>query len=297
VTSTLKSSFPGVVALLVVGCATGGARQSAGTALLGSRQAVLESIDDQYVREDGAAARKAQFELAPGRHTVQVSLESNATAMRAPSDRAKTITVCFHAREGRSYLAQPIIEGNRWRAEIVDESTGASVSRACADPQETSPAVEGLTLPSSPMATEPPPSAPLPVPARTLIRDPDLPGSAVTAGVGFCFGGESLYRVSFADGPDKNLRAGRGVLVTVGGLWTPLWIDDRFGLGAGGSIGWKYDNITAMNGSVSLARFPLSATVHSLIRISKLLFTVLSAGVTKEVGGKISGKGFAARTS
>ena len=132
------------------------------------------------------------------------------------------------------------------------------------------------------------------MPSRPLGRDSNLPGSGLTAGVGFFVGGESLYTVSFTNGPDRNLNAGRGVLVTVGGLWTPLWIDDQFGFGAGASAGWKYDAIEASNGAISLTRFPLSATIHSLIRINKVWFTLLSGGLTKELGGEVSGSGFAA---
>src|SRR6185436_18933688 len=105
-------------------------------------------------------------------------------------------------------------------------------------------------------------------------------------------GGDSLYKATFTNGPERNLNAGRGVLVTAGGLWTPLWIDDQFGFGVGASAGWKHDSISASNGEVKLTRFPLTGTVHSLIRINKQWFTLLTAGLTKEVGGEISGSGF-----
>ena len=87
------------------------------------------------------------------------------------------------------------------------------------------------------------------------------------------------------------------MLVTAGGLWTPLWIEDQFGFGAGASAGWKFDSIEAANGSISLTRFPLSATVHGLILINSQWFALVAGGLTKEVGGKVSGTGFAASAS
>jgi hypothetical protein len=277
---TLRSLPWVVIAPLVLGCATSSPRPGAATAILGSRRTVVESIDEQYIRGDGANASKAQFEIPAGRHTVEVSLETDSTAMQRPADSANTLTVCFNAIAGQSYLTRPIFEAARWRAEIVDASTGVPVSSGWT---ASAPGLEEKVRPAS-----------LPVPSRPLARDSNLPGSGLTAGVGFFFGGESLYKVTFIDAPDRNLNAGRGVLVTVGGLWTPLWIDDQFGFGAGASASWKYDSIEASNGSVSLTRFPLSATVHSLIRIDKLWFTLISGGLTKELGGEVSGRGFAA---
>ena len=299
--STLKPSSWGVtallVALLVMGCATSSPRPGAATAILGSQQIVVESIDERYVRDDSASPSRARFEIPPGRHAIEVSLEADSTALRLPADSAKTLTVCFDAVAGRSYLTQPIFEAGRWRAEVVDESTGAAVSSGCAEVQETTTEAQAPAMAPSPIWQETPRPASLPVPSRPLGRDSDLPGSGLTAGVGFFFGGESLYTVSFVEGPDRNLKAGRGVLVALGGLWTPWWIDDQFGFGAGASLGWKYDSIAASNGGVSLTRFPLSATVHSLIRLNKVWFTLLSGGLTKEVGGEVSGSGFASTAS
>ena len=294
---TSRSPSWGVVALVLVGCATSSPRPGATSAILGLRGTVLESIDERYIRDDSADASKAQFEIPAGRRTIEVSLESDSTALRVPADRRQTITVCFDAVAGRTYLSQPIFEADRWRAEIVDASTGVAVSSGCAEVHETATATPAPATASSPSLEEKVRPSSLPVPSRPLDRDSKLPGSGLTAGVGFFFGGEALYTVSFTNGPDRDLNAGRGVLVTVGGLWTPLWIDDQFGFGGGASAGWKHDAIEAANGSVSLTRFPLTATVHSLIRINKDWFTLLSGGLTKEVGGEVSGSGFAASDS
>jgi hypothetical protein len=296
---TAKSAWWGVVALVVAGCATSSPRSDATSAILGSRKTVVESIDERSVRGDGANASQAQFEIPPGRHTVEVTLETDAAALRRPDEGAKAITVCFNAVAGRSYLTQPLFEAGRWRPEIVDRSTGLAVSSGCAEPPEpaSSAGQAPATARSPTLELDESRSASLPVASRPLARDSNLPGTGLTAGVGFFFGGESLYTVSFTDAPDRNLSAGRGVLVTVGGLWTPLWLDDRFGFGGGVHAGWKYDSIEASNGSVSLTRFPLSATFHSLIRLDKRWFTLLSVGLTKEVGAAVSGNGFAATAS
>jgi hypothetical protein len=293
--STLKAPSWSAVAILVglltLGCATSGWRPSGATALLGSRGTIVESIDEQYVRGDGPGASKAQFEIPPGRHAIEVSLETDAPAAGDRTDRANTITVCFNALAGQRYVTQAIFEADRWQARIVDTSTGATVSGACAETPDSTETASAVGL------EQKLPPASLPVPSRPRVHDPNPPGSGLTAGVGFFFGGESLYTVSFLNGPDRNLNAGRGVLVTVGGLWTPLWIEDQIGFGAGASAGWKFDSIEAANGSISLTRFPLTATVHGLIPISRQWFALVSAGLTKEMGGTVSGTGFAATAS
>jgi hypothetical protein len=297
----VKSPSWGVVALFVAGCATSSSRPDTTNAILGSRKTVVESIDERSLRDDGADASQAQFEIPPGRHTLEVTLATDAAALRRSGEGAKAIRVCFDAVAGHSYVTQPLFEAGQWRPEIVDRSTGRAVASGCAEAPEPEPAPSAAQAP----ATAPPPnpeldkqhSVSLPVPSSPLVRDSNLPGTGLVAGVGFFFGGESLYAVSFTNAPDRNLSAGRGVLVALGGLWTPLWLDDRFGFGVGVQAGWKYDSIEASNGSISLTRFPLSTTVHSLIRIDKRWFTLLSVGLTKEVAASVSGSGFAATAS
>lgn len=285
----------GVFALLIVGCATTHPTREAGSAILESRRTVVASIDD--LRAGGTNDPEAKFEIPAGRHSVDVGLPSVATAMPRPADPGKTITVCFDAIANRRYVTQPIFEGDRWRPEIVDIFARVAVSSACAEMHETIGAANDSAMASAPRLEQKLGPASLPVPPRPLLRDLKLPGTGLTAGVGFFGGGDSLYRVEFDNGRDQVLTAGRGVLATIGALWTPLWIDDQFGFGAGASMGWKYDSITASNGEVWLTRFPLTATVHTLIRLSKRWFALLSGGLGKEVGGKISGSGLAAEAN
>jgi hypothetical protein len=281
--------------LLTVGCATTHSMGDAGSAILESRKTVVESIDDRNLRAGGTDESEAKFEIPAGRHSVEVGLPSVSTATPAPADPGKTITVCFDASAGRSYKTQPVFEGDRWRPEIVDVGAGIVVSRTCAEMPEKNAAINDPALAVAAPLEQKISSASLPVPPRP--RDPNLPGSGLTGGVGFFAGGDSLYKVALDTGMDRFINAGRGVLVTVGGLWTPVWVDDQVGFGAGASVGWKYDTIEASNGEVSLTRFPLTATVHSLIRFNKRWFTLLSGGLTKEIGGEMSGSGFAANAS
>ena len=259
---TLKSPAWGLIALLVVGCATSSPRPGAGTAILGSSRTVIESIDEQNIREDGADPRRlsSRFRRAatPSR-SAWIRLDGLAPSSRQREDHHGL----FRRRRG-SRLSDPTdLRSGSVAGQIVDALL-ASPCPGCAEIQETTTAAQAPATAASPSLEETHRPASLPVPSRPLVRDSQLPGSGLTAGVGFCFGGESLYTVSFLNAPDRNLNAGRGVLVTVGGLWTPLWIDDQFGFGAGASAGWKYDSIEASNGAVSLTRFPLTATAHSL---------------------------------
>jgi hypothetical protein len=278
------------------GCATGHARADATSATLGSERTLIENIDERNVRGDGAEASNARFELPPGRHSVEVSLEKAPATSRRRDESAQGIAVCFAAVAGHSYRTRPVFGAGRWHPEIVDESIGATVSSGCAD-TGAELAVQPAATVASVQLDENSRPASLPVPSRPASRDSTLPGTGVTAGVGFFFGGETLYTVTFTNAPERSLSAGRGVLVTVGGQWTPLWIDDQFGFGAGAALGWKYDSIEASNGTVSLRRFPLDLTVHSVIRVNSHWFALLSGGATKELANEVSGNGFAATAS
>jgi hypothetical protein len=294
--SLTRTSWFVALGAAAAGCATGHAREDAMSATLGSDRTLIENIDERNVRGEDAEASKARFELPPGRHSVEVSLERDSSTSRRQDESAQGIAMCFAAVAGHRYRTKPVFEAGRWHPEIVDESTGLTVSSGCAD-TSAEPAVQAPATVASRRLDENSRPASLPVPSRPVSRDSRLPGTGVTAGVGFFFGGETLYTVTFTNAPERNLSAGRGVLVTVGGLWTPLWIDDQFGFGAGAAIGWKYDSIEASNGTVSLKRFPLNLTVHSVIRINSHWFALLSGGGTKELAKEVSGNGFAAAAS
>jgi hypothetical protein len=295
-----RAAHPGFAALamLLQACATAGPPPDASMAVIASQGTVVHTIDDRNVRDDTADPSRARFEIPPGRHTVEVSLHDGA-ASPAGQEAPKVIAVCFGAEAGHTYRTRAVVEGGQWRPEVIDEVTEAAVQRPCpATPEPDAPvaaaqapATEG-PAPSRP--TSLPVAASLPMVTTPVPLDTNLPGSGLNVGLGFFFGGKSLFDATFINAPDRSLSAGRGVQISVGGLWTPLWVEDRVGFGVGGSLGWKYDSISAVNGSASLRRFPVSATAHSLIRLNRRWFTLLSGGVATEVGGHLSGDGFAA---
>jgi hypothetical protein len=302
-------SLPLFLLLPVIGaCATRNLRPDPTVAVLGSRGAVVHAIDDRNVREDGAAAGQARFEIPPGPHAVAVTLDTGAKAAARANDGATVLTVCFGAVAGHSYLARPVIDQNRWRPEIIDEESGDPVESGCQERPEPSAAPASVAAPdvnaaSAPVAVNAPPPDPpqdapvadLPLPATSASLDANLPGSGVYLEVGFFFGGQPLYKVQFDNGADRSLYAGRGVGASLGGVWTPLWTRDRrVGFGVGGSASWKYDHIAASNGSASLTRFPVAASVHALVRLDDRWFGLVRGGVGTEVGGHLSGSGFAA---
>jgi hypothetical protein len=278
------------LALFALGCATSSEPLSVGNALLQSKQTIVESIDDRDVRAEGNPS-EARFELPSGIHRVEVGLPVASAATSRPTSRDRTITVCFRARRYGSYVTRAIFEADRWRPEIVDVFAGEVVSRPCDGTLDANATNDPES--AVPRAERPSRATSLPAPPRSTLRGPKLPGTGITGGVGFFFGGDTLALVTFDNGQDRVLKAGRGVLVTAGGMWTPLWIDDQFGFGAAASAGWKWDAIEASNGDVTLIRFPVAVSVHSLIRFDKRWFTLLSGGLTKEFGGNIAGSGFA----
>jgi hypothetical protein len=282
---------------LLGACATAQSVSAPGAATLGAKGAVVDTIDARNVHDETVGAR---FEIPPGPHTVEVSLPADPAAK---SDEVKVIPVCFSAEAGHSYLTRPVFEENRWRPEIIDEDSGAIVLAKCTAPAEPepatepAPAAEGAPEPASPASppvtvSTTPTSLPLPsVPAKPQATD--LPGTGVDVGVGFFWGGESLVDVRFFSNPDRSLSAGRGVQISVGGLWTPLWVEEHVGFGVGAGLGWKYDSIEASNGSVALTRFPFHLSVHSLFLLDRHWFALVGGGLTRELAGHLSGNGFA----
>jgi hypothetical protein len=119
------------------------------------------------------------------------------------------------------------------------------------------------------------------------------PGSGLTFDFGGFGGGTDLVMAQLSDGSTETLSAGSGVFLSVGGIWTPIWLGDAVGFGVGGYAGLKYDSVGASNASVSLTRFPLGGGAHALIRISERWFLFLRGGIQKEFGVSLSGSGAA----
>lgn len=118
-----------------------------------------------------------------------------------------------------------------------------------------------------------------------------LPLFDVNLGLGLAFGGENLAKFELSDGTEQDLDAGRGVLLTLGGKVTPLWLLESIGFGIGLDFGWKYGAVTASDASLSLRRFPLVATAHGLIRVAPQWFLRVAGGLTYETGIALRGSG------
>lgn len=107
-------------------------------------------------------------------------------------------------------------------------------------------------------------------------------------------GGDDLVKVSLSDGSNQTLSAGDGVSISFGIMVTPLWLGDSLGVGVTGTAGYKRWSVGGSNGDIGLSRFPLTAGVHLLPRLSPLWLFLMRGGIAKEAGISISGSGIAA---
>jgi hypothetical protein len=198
--------------------------------------------------------------------------------------------------------------------EAVPGPTAADAGSAAAGPEASTvsnaaDAGMAATDDDAPAPPPPPPRAVRPATDREVPRvrprrpaygraaapppPPAHPGSGIGLELGLAFGGDELASAQLSNGNTEKLHAGDGLLVALVGAWTPLWLGDGLGLGLGVSVGWKYGDVSASNGSVSLSRFPFSAFVQILPRLDGRWFFVLRGGVTEEQGATLSGSGVA----
>lgn len=82
----------------------------------------------------------------------------------------------------------------------------------------------------------------------------------------------------FANGSAGALNAGDGLLVTAAGSLTPLWLEDKVGLGFGVSFGWKHNS--------AFSRVPVSAFGHVVLPLRERWFALLRAGTVKLVSAQ-----------
>jgi hypothetical protein len=116
------------------------------------------------------------------------------------------------------------------------------------------------------------------------------PGNALTFDLGYFFGGADLAITVDTNGNTvKTLSLGSGVLFTVGGLVTPLWIGDSVGFGVGAFAGVKADSLSADNGSIWMSRFPVGGALHVLLHLHEPWWLFFQGGFQKELDISISG--------
>jgi hypothetical protein len=121
----------------------------------------------------------------------------------------------------------------------------------------------------------------------------NAPGNGPNFEIGAMFGGDTLVTATFENGDTENIKAGQGLLLTVGWMWTPLMSGNNFGAGAGFNIGWKVDFINASNASVTFSRFPLMLAAHALIPLDERWRLLVRAGPYTELAPNLSGDGLA----
>lgn len=131
---------------------------------------------------------------------------------------------------------------------------------------------------------EPPP----PPPEVEPDRDPKL---GLGVALGLAVGGDDIAVAEYVDGGDAALAAGNGVVLSLGIMATPLWVDGKVGLGLGADAGWKYASLSAENGTLSLNRFPFVGSAHVLFEVSSRWYLIASGGVHYEAGVEVAGDG------
>jgi hypothetical protein len=168
-------------------------------------------------------------------------------------------------------------------------------------PRAASPEAQPPSAPPSgppPQVTYPPvaerPSEPMPdmeEPPRHSSEDSEShPLFGLNGALGLAFGGDNLITATFADGSTRDLPAGRGVILSVGAMATPLWAGP-VGLGLGVDIGVKYTSISASNGTASFTRFPLVLSAHALFDVTHHWYILAAGGLHHELGVSLTGDG------
>jgi hypothetical protein len=125
---------------------------------------------------------------------------------------------------------------------------------------------------------------------RRPVRNP-VWGFMCEAGLGG--GGDDLVTVGLTDGSSQTLSAGDGVAVSLGVMWTPLWLGDALGLGVSGTLGYKGWSVGASNADITIQRFPFMAAVDLLPRIGRNWLLLARGGLDKETKVSISSSGAA----
>ena len=122
-------------------------------------------------------------------------------------------------------------------------------------------------------------------------RIPRISGHSIAARVGFTAGGDTIATARSSNGSERQVAGGGGGLVALEARVTPLWWRDTVGLGVGAELGWKGQEISASNGSISLSRFPFLATAHLVARVGERSYVQLTGGVEKDLAVSLTGTG------
>ncbi|HMF39088.1 MAG TPA: hypothetical protein VKQ32_00270 [Polyangia bacterium] len=310
----------GLLVLFVSSCAT---KMYEGRELLHSESATIKTEGTRLERVDSlyAPAGDAIFTIAPGMHLVTFFLDDNPPpGGKWRRTSAESLAVCWDAQVRHLYRVRPAYDGEQWKPEVIDATTNAVIPTVAMLPAPTRcfPNGAGAGLSSSTLSVLERSGAPPeqiesvraqlePQPGASRVRFqneteisagaapivPRAPNPTFTLhfDTGYAAGGNDLVNISFSNGESRTLSAGDGVYLTVGVDWTPVWISGVVGLGVGGSFGFKYANVGASNGSVSLMRLPIAGTAHGMVRLGPKWFLLVRGGVEKDTNAALSGDG------
>jgi hypothetical protein len=313
--------FALVAAMLLPSCTKrlydGPVRAANETAALSMHGTRLLKVDARLA-ESGAKT----VTILPGTHAVSVYLADTPPSGAAGRRYSREpLAACFDAQAAGAYWVRPVYgPGNDWWPEVLESSSGRVVSSRVVDStrSDCAPSVAPVIAPvtaaaksptasTSDVASDPPPSPPVPIPpqptrpfSRVRIDRGQVAGAAERSNVGMRFitgvtiGGERLASVTFTNGESEDLRAGDGIHLAFGLNWTPIWLDNWVGLGAGLDGGLKYASIGASNGHISLLSWPVILSLHTMLAGGTNWSLLARAGLEKDFAPRMSGDGLGA---
>ncbi|HEY7371587.1 MAG TPA: hypothetical protein VIF57_05360 [Polyangia bacterium] len=264
------------------------------------------------------------FRILPGQHLITVALDDEPPAGgRGRRTSQGALAVCAEVKAMHLYRVRPAYDGDRWGPEIFDETAGAVIPASVQKPENahcvTGPSglVDPFTATAATLERSGASSAQIeaavaqmrPDPGATRVHvqsDADIragrgfdetyvPRSTLDLhmDLGYAGGGRDLVTATFANGEESTLSSGDGLILALGADFTPIWIGDVLGLGAGATFGLKYAEVGASNGRVSLLRFPLAATMNVFVGVSRRWLLLFRAGVVEDTNARLTGNGVA----
>jgi len=113
----------------------------------------------------------------------------------------------------------------------------------------------------------------------------------LTLTFGFTFGGDEIVPATTSEGDDVGIEAGNGASIGIGVVLMPLRTDTGHSLGVAVDQSAKFAQISGRNGSISLTRFPLVASLRYDYAFTDTWHLALGGGVVYEYGISITGDG------
>jgi hypothetical protein len=238
------------------------------------RGANIRAIDGTIVN----AGDLGHYELLPGTHRLEFEgHQATSNAFVTTHYETGMIGRCLVMAPGHRYTVDATLIRDRLLIEFFDYNLGTPVSAdGCGD-------LWGSKAKPNPIAA--------------ILPKLPRPEWVMFFGFGWDFGGDDVVNVSFSNGTDQTLSAGGGAVLPIGGTWTPLWLGDVLGLGAGGRIALKFDEVAANNGHIYLTRFPLSLWLQSYLALNEAWYLAIAGGAHKDLGPSLSGSGAGSRVN